>query len=78
MLVSPQSPSSHLIMQLWLTRLLRRIRRRQKRVEARKQRNEKQGPEEGKAGKQDNFVLRPTYMYDAIGRELASLVADTL
>ena len=29
-------------------------------VEARKRRNKKQGPQEGKAGKQDDFVLRPT------------------
>ena len=46
------------------------------RVELRKRRNKKQGPEEGKAGKQDDFVVRPTY--DAIGRELISLVAATL
>jgi len=38
--------------------------------------HKKQGPEESKAGKQAYFVLRPTY--DAIGRELISLVAATL
>ena len=46
------------------------------RVEARKRRNKKQGPEEGKAGKQGDSVLRPTY--DAIGQEPTSLVAATL
>ena len=46
------------------------------RVELRKRRNKKQGPEEGKAGKQDEFVLRPTY--DVVGRELISLMAATL
>ena len=45
-------------------------------VEGRTRRNKKQGPEEGKAGKQDEFVLRP--IYDAIGREVISLGAATL
>ena len=31
------------------------------RVEAGKRRNKKKCPEEGKAGKQDDFMLRPTY-----------------
>ena len=48
----------------------------QEQVEALKQRNKKQGLEAGSAGKQKNFVLRPTY--DAIGRELISLAAATL
>ena len=38
-----------------------------------KEQHKQKGPEKGKAGKQDNFVLRPAY--DAIGRELISLVA---
>ena len=46
------------------------------RVEEMKRNNKQNGPEEGKAGKQDDFVLRPTY--DAIGRELFSLVAAAL
>ena len=74
--VSPPNSNSHLLMQLWLTRLLHEEKKAQDRVEARKQRNKQKGPVEGKAGKQDDFVLRPTY--DAIGRELISLVADTL
>ena len=46
------------------------------RVEARKRRSKKQGPEEGKAGKQGVFVMRPTY--GALCRELISLVTATL
>ena len=46
-------------------------------MEARKRRNTKPDPEGGKAGKKDEiFVIRPTF--DAIGRELISLVAATL
>ena len=47
------------------------------RVEARKRRNRKHDLAEGRAGKQDDFVLRLTY--NAIGRvrELISLVAGT-
>ena len=47
------------------------------RVEARKRRNKKQGPQEGNAGKQNNFVLRPIATYDAIGQEFAFLAAAT-
>ena len=46
------------------------------RVEEGTQRNKKKGPVEGKAGKQDDFVLRPTY--DAIGRESISVMAAAL
>ena len=46
------------------------------RVEARKRRNKKQDPEEGKEGKKDDFVIRPTF--DAIGRETISIVSATL
>ena len=46
------------------------------RVEARKRRHKKD-PEEGKDGKKkEPFIIRPTF--DALGRELISLVADTL
>ena len=45
-------------------------------MEAQKRRNNKSDPEEGKAGKKDEFVIRPNF--DAIGRELISLVAATL
>ena len=43
------------------------------RVEAQKRRNTKSDPEEGNAGKKDEFVIRPTF--DTIGRELISLMA---
>ena len=46
------------------------------RVEAQKQKNKQKGPEEGNAGKQDEFKLRPTF--HAIGRELISRVAAAL
>ena len=62
-------------MQWWLPRLLHDEKNARDRAEARKRRNKKQSPEEGTAGKQGDFVL-PTY--DAIGRELISVVADTL
>ena len=46
------------------------------RVEMRKRRHKK-GPEEGKEGKKkEPFIIRPTF--DAIGRELISLVPATL
>ena len=45
------------------------------RVEAQKRRHKKD-PEEGKGGKKEPFINRPTF--DAIGRELISLVAATL
>ena len=51
-------------------------RNARERVELRKRRNKKQDPEEGKEGEKDDFVSRPTF--DAIGRELISLVSDTL
>ena len=50
----------------------------QEQVEAMKRPNKKQGPEDGKAGKQNDFVLPCVRTYDAIGPELISLVAATL
>jgi len=45
-------------------------------VEARKPKNKQTGPEEGKAGRHNEFSLSPTC--DAIGRESICIVAATL
>ena len=50
-----------------------RILKARERVQARKRKNKQKGPEEGKAGVQDEFRLR--IAFDAIGQELNSLMA---